>query len=394
MQLRRPLAIVIAAAGLWSTAIALAAPVTPENNPQKVQAQIRKLEADISRFRKMLDQTKGQKAGLERQLETNEKHISNLMKQVDKIEKKLRSGKKKISDLKNRQQALESAKETQKKWIVRQVRAAYRMGNQQYLEVMLSQQDPSEMSRMLTYYDYFNRARVARIAQYRHTIASLEQVSRQIAMQDTQLNGDRIDLKRQEANLQSTQRKRHLTLVALNRRIHETGSEISTRVRNKEHLEALLNRITQSIAGLPAPADMVPFAREKGKLLLPVAGRITNRFGAARDDGKLHWDGIFISAPAGTPVRAIDYGRVVFSNWLRGFGLLLIIDHGDGYMSLYAHNEILYTEVGDWVSAGEIVATVGDTGGQNRAGLYFEIRHKGIPTNPQLWCRARPKGRA
>ena len=161
-----------------------------------------------------------------------------------------------------------------------------------------------------------------------------------------------------------------------------------------ERLQALLDRITASIADLPTPGDTTPFVREKGKLLLPVSGRITDRFGTSRNNGKLRWNGIFIAAPRGAPVRAIHYGRVVFSDWLRGFGLLLIIDHGDGYMSLYGHNQVLYTEVGDWVTAGEIVATVGDTGGQNRAGLYFEIRYKGKPTNPQLWCQARPKHHA
>lgn len=122
---------------------------------------------------------------------------------------------------------------------------------------------------------------------------------------------------------------------------------------------------------------------------MPIAGRVTNRFGSARSSGKLRWNGVFIEAEPGTPVTAVHYGRVVFSDWLRGFGLLLIVDHGDGYMSLYGHNEVLYRETGDWVTAGETIATVGDTGGQNRSGLYFEIRHAGKPTDPQHWCRVR-----
>ena len=145
---------------------------------------------------------------------------------------------------------------------------------------------------------------------------------------------------------------------------------------------------------MPIPEDAEPFGAMQGKLYLPVTGRISHRFGNRRNQGKLRWDGVFIDADEGVPVHAVHYGRVVFSDWLRGFGLLVIINHGEGYMSLYGHNQALYRQTGEWVHAGEVIATVGDTGGQSRTGLYFEIRIAGEPSDPQKWCVARAQGAA
>ena len=139
--------------------------------------------------------------------------------------------------------------------------------------------------------------------------------------------------------------------------------------------------------------DSIPFESMKGQLMLPVAGTISQSFGADRNIGKMRWRGIFIDAPEGEPVHAVHYGRVVFSDWLRGFGLLLIVNHGKGYMSLYGHNQTINREAGDWVLVGETIATVGNTGGQNKTGLYFEIRIDGTPADPQRWCQTRA-GRA
>jgi len=357
-------------------------------DPQKLQAQLKSLEADIAKFQKMLDQTKGQRDDLQNQLKQNEKKIGDLMKQIQEIQDKIDAGKHKVSSLKGRQQDLQDDKVAQQKLIAQQIRAAYRIGKQEYFKVVLNQQDPNQLSRMLTYYDYFNRARADQIDRYRDTISSLEQVKQQILVQNKTLDEDRQALAGQQAALLATQRNRQKTLVALNEQIRQTGSEIDTRRKDRSRLQALLDQITQSIANLPTPTDTLPFAGERGKLPMPVVGTIANQFHAARNDGKLRWDGILIEAPAGTPVKAIHYGRVVFSDWLRGFGLLLIIDHGDGYMSLYGHNQVLYQEVGDWVTAGQTIATVGDTGGQKRPGLYFEIRHKGKPADPLRWCKA------
>ena len=164
---------------------------------------------------------------------------------------------------------------------------------------------------------------------------------------------------------------------------------LENRIKDQRNLEDLLNRIAEGVVNLPTQGDTIAFSSRKGSLLMPVSGTIKSRYGSRRGDGKLKWDGVVISAATGDPVHAVHYGRVVFSDWLRGFGLLMIISHGEGYMSLYGHNQVLYRETGDWVTAGEVIAAVGDTGGQLEAGLYFEIRNGGKPTNPQQWCKVR-----
>lgn len=386
------LAIVLASLSSLPATTATAA--EDQGDPAKVQAQIKQLEAEITKFKHMLEQTKGERDELQDTLEKNEKEISDLMKKIQDLQQKIDAGKNKVSQLQDEQQDLRVARNQQQGLIAKQVRAAYRIGNQEYMKVVLNQQDPNQLSRMLNYYDYFNRARAEQVKKYRSTIARLEDVKQQIVTENNTLQANQQSLRDKGNELRVTQAERQKTLLALNADIKRTGSAISDRTRNRERLEALLERITDDIANLPTPDDTVPFAQEKGKLLLPVAGTITNHFGSARNDGKLRWRGIFIAADAGTPVRAIHYGRVVFSDWLRGFGLLLIINHGNGYMSLYGHNQVLYREVGDWVTAGETIATVGDSGGQKRPGLYFEIRHAGKPANPQLWCQARPAGNA
>lgn len=375
---------------MWQSALA-----EPARDPQQLQEQLRELEAEIQKFRDMLEETRGERAKLESTLEANEKEISELLKRIEQIQKDIEAGEDRISELRTEQRELELARQEQQRLIEKQIRAAYEIGNQEFLKVVLNQEDPDQIARMVTYYDYFNRARAAQISEFRKTIADLDDVTRQIAARNRTLAADRLELGSRKTALEAVRADKERTLLALNREIRETGSALELREQDRERLEALLERITAGIVNLPTPADTVPFEERRGQLLLPVAGKITNRFGTQRSaGGRLRWNGIFIEAEAGEPVAAVHYGRVVFSDWLRGFGLLLIINHGDGYMSLYGHNQVLYREPGDWVTAGEIIATVGDSGGQQRSGLYFEIRHAGKPADPQHWCQARPGGTA
>lgn len=360
----------------------------PGDDPAAVQKQLDALEAEIQKFREMLEATRGERSKLEENLETNEKEISDLLKKIEQIEKDLKSVENKVSALTEQRVDLEHARSEQQALIARQIKAAYKMGRQEFLKVVLNQEDPDEMSRMLTYYDYFNRARTDQVERYKRTISELTRVTTALEVQNRELETNRLTLANEQRSLERARTEKQATLSSLNQEIARTGSLLDVREKDRERLEALLERITAGIINLPTPQDTVPFANRRGDLVLPVVGQVTNRFGSTRSEGKLRWNGVFIEARQGEPVTAVHYGRVVFSDWLRGFGLLLIINHGDGYMSLYGHNQVLYRETGDWVIAGETIATVGDSGGQNRAGLYFEIRHAGKPTDPQLWCKA------
>lgn len=354
-----------------------------------LEAQIKAMEEEIHKYKELLQSTQGQHSDMENDLEKTEKNVNELKKKVDGIETELSNGEDKISALKNQQKELRGKKTEQQDYIEKQVQAAYKIGKQEYLKVVLNQEDPNEMSRMLTYYDYLNRARAEEVSKFRETLTQLTKVADSIELLNIQLTENRIELDQQYAVLKLEKDKKEMLLKSLNQRIATTGGELTKLTTDRSRLEQLLQRIHQ--ADIPIADSSAPFKGMKGELQLPVSGIISQSFGDNRNIGKMRWRGVFIEAPEGEPVHAIHYGRVVFSDWLRGFGLLLIVNHGQGYMSLYGHNETIKRETGDWVTAGETIATVGDTGGQNKTGLYFEIRIDGDPADPQLWCQVRDR---
>ncbi len=373
--------------------LAMATPVFAEvssSDPEKLKQELESLEAEIAKFQELMKNTENQKSDLEDTLEVNEKSIGRILKKIKQIQEDLVRSEDKLSSLTGEQNQLNKQKAIQQDHIIQQIRASHELGNQQYLKVVLNQEDPNQLARMLTYYDYFNRARLERIESYEATIAELDIIEAKITAQVLSLNNQQMQLDEQKSGLLVVQAQKELVLVALNEEISRTGDAIEKRESDRERLEALLERIVAGIANLPTSADAVPFSNMRGNLFLPAAGKIIRTFGARRSEGKLRWDGVLIKTDEGEPVHSIHYGRVVFSDWLRGYGLLLIINHGEGYMSLYGHNQVLFRETGDWVTAGELIANVGNSGGQRESGLYFEIRSAGKPSDPQLWCHARP----
>ena len=355
----------------------------------EIEARLKALEKEISEYKETLDNTQGQKSEIEATLERNEQGINKLINEIDTIEKELDNTNDKVSSLTAKQKELLTVKSEQQYDIEQQIRAAYKIGSQEYLKVLLNQEDPNEIARMLTYYDYFNQARSRQIESYNLTLLDLGRVTQQLAEETGVLESQRRALGEQQKNLANVQKEKQMTLKALISQISTAGSALLKLEQDRGSLEQLLGKLEENLGKLDAPRSAQPFAGMQGKLLLPVSGRISHRFGNQRNQGKLRWHGIFIDAAEGESVHAVHYGRVVFSDWLRGFGLLMIISHGEGYMSLYGHNQALFRKTGDWVSAGEIVAAVGDSGGQDKTGLYFEIRIDGKPNNPQNWCVTR-----
>jgi septal ring factor EnvC (AmiA/AmiB activator) len=362
-------------------------------DPAQIQQELDALEAEIQKFRQMLKRTEGERSELESSLETNEQDINTILKRIESIQTNLKKGEDKLSSLSGEQTELEGLKVTQQKQIGQQIRAAYELGQQPYLKVLLNQEDPQKMERMLSYYAYMTEARQVEIETYESTITQLANLELLIEAQNQSLLDQRMQLQVQQSGLLDARQEKQQVLALLNQEIRAAGNELERRLEDRQRLDDLLNRITTSIAKLTPQTDTRPFAEMRGNLLLPVDGRVSQAFGSRKADGKLRWNGLLIEAAEGEPVHAVHYGRVVFSDWLRGFGLLMIVSHGDGYMSLYGHNQVLYRETGDWVAAGEAISAVGNTGGQSGFGLYFEIRAAGKPFDPQLWCQARSDSR-
>ena len=243
------------------------------------------------------------------------------------------------------------------------------------------------MARVLAYYRYFFQARNELVARYRETLRQLQELEQRIAGTLDQLAGQQATLEEQQAQLVTAQASREQAVAQLSDSIHSKAEQLRQMEQDRKELESLIAAIERAVADLDVPDDYQPFESARGKMPWPLAGKRANNYGRPRNDGKMRWQGVVIPAKEGTSVTAIHHGRVVYADWLRGSGLLLIIDHGDGYMSLYAHNQSLLREVGEWVKAGTSISTVGNSGGQEESALYFEIRHQGKPTNPGLWCK-------
>ncbi|MYM64098.1 peptidoglycan DD-metalloendopeptidase family protein [Pseudomaricurvus sp. HS19] len=352
------------------------------------QAKINQLQQSIKQLQQELQKAKGSRDQLQSDLQSSEVDISETLKKIEQLKGELASQKKQLTQLNRKQDELQAASSEQQRYIAQDINAAYRLGSQSQLKLLLNQQQPETVARMNKYYSYFLNARSSRVDAYLETIAELNIVRPQIEARTRALEENSRQLQQRRQQLLARQKERTETLARLNASISRKDEELKQQSQDKQRLEKLLEEVTAAIANLALPTDGEPFAKLRGRMPFPAKGRLLNRFGSSRLEGKLRWEGVMIGAREGTPVHAIHHGRVVFSDYLRGHGMLVIIDHGDGYMSLYAHNQSLLRETGDWVSSGEVIAKVGNTGGQSQSALYFEIRHNGKPTNPARWCKA------
>lgn len=362
------------------------APAATDEEAQ-YEAQLKQLQGNISALQKQLNQVKTDRGRLLKELKDAEVSIGALLSEIDKTSKALRQQQTQLDQLNSEQLQLQNRLADQQQQIAQYINAAYRLGQQSQLKLLLNQEQPEQVARMNRYYQYFADARAKQIDTFFKTIDELEAIKPQIETRHQQLRRNQQQLKQSHQRLAEQQSQRQSTLSRLEQSISTKDQQLQSLVQDKKQLERLLEEVTKSIATLSLPAEGKSFKSRYGDLALPASGKIIKRFGQAKVADKLKWEGILIQARAGTEVQAVHYGRVVFSDYLRGHGLLLIIDHGDGYMSLYAHNQALLKDTGEWVNSNEVIARVGNTGGQTQSALYFEIRHQGKPADPAKWCR-------
>jgi len=267
-----------------------------------------------------------------------------------------------------------------------QVRSAYRMGSQSRIKLVLNQDDPVRLGRMLAYYDYLNRAQVDKISGLREALTTLEGMQQSIDRELLRVENVQNKQSAVLNQLKQQREERNILLTQLSSQIDSEESRLQELEQNRRDLETLLERLSDVLADIPADlGSRVGVAKRKGRLPPPVTGPVRHAFGQRRAGG-LHWRGWLIGAETGTEVKSVAYGRVAFADWLRGYGLLMIIDHGQGYLSLYAHNESLLREAGAWVEPGEIISIVGSNPGSDQ-GLYFELRKNGKAVDPAAWLK-------
>ncbi len=358
-----------------------------QSDEEQARKELEALKREIADINRSLQADRGRRDTLQNQLREAEKELGQVQRSIRETEARIASGQRELATLDQRRNDLRLARDDQQARIAAEMRMAWQLGQQGQVKVLLNQEDPQTVARTLAYYRYFFDARKTLIDRYRETLTELAAVQSQILDTNEQLDREKAELEQRQASLEQARKNREMAVAALSTRIEDQGTRLKAMEENRRELERLLANIERAIEELEVPDNYQDFAAARGQMPWPVAGKPSNRFGRARNDGKMRWQGVNIPAKEGDTVRAIHHGRVVYADWFRGSGLLMIIDHGNGYMSLYAHNQSLLMDVGEWVTAGTPISTVGNSGGQDRAALYFEIRHQGKPTDPSRWCR-------
>jgi septal ring factor EnvC (AmiA/AmiB activator) len=327
--------------------------------------------------------TNKQRSAIEQQLKSDDLAIANITKKINNIERDLVVTQTEILTLKSEKDRLTQSKNRQEQLLAKQLRSAYTAGQHDYLKLLLNQDKTDKIQRTLSYYQYLNEARIKEITDFNQTIAQLLEVSTQhqtkIETLDTLKNQQVLESKSLNAN----KKQRSKTLNTLSKQLLSSQQLLDKLKAEENNLNQALNKLA---AIIKAEIDLTGLSKLKNRLSWPVKGKLLHSFGSKKQ-GYLTWKGVLISAPISRQVNTIHNGTVLFSDWLKGYGLLTVIDHGSGYMSLYAHNQTLLKSIGDRVETGEPIALVGQSGGQTSSGLYFEIRHQGKALNPKLWCR-------
>jgi len=364
----------------YSTAVAAAS---------QSEEQLRALRTRIDALQTDLNETRGERDEARAQLRESERRIGHQFKSLRDTEARQKSESTRLTSLQQARTRSRAELGARRQELEQAVRAAYALGQQDYLKLLLSQDDPARVSRTLTYYRYLTQARAARIEGIETTLSRLDVLEKQIAERVQELATLRTRQLEQKTALEAARAERRVLLAQLNERVRNRSQEVERLKRDEDRMARLVRELRTELNRTPAlePSAGRPAAGKGGRWRLPVQGRLVARFGSPKEIGDLRWRGIFLAASEGQEVKAVTRGRVAYADWLRGFGLLVVLDHGDGLMTLYGHNQSLYKGVGDRVEAGEAIAASGNTGGPAQPGLYFEIREHGEPRNPLDWCR-------
>ncbi|MFP4079419.1 MAG: murein hydrolase activator EnvC family protein [Ectothiorhodospira sp.] len=354
------------------------------------EAAARRLEAvqeAIGRVQTRLEEARGERGRQEAALRQSEKALSQASQALAQSETRLRETARRLETVERREEESRERLRTQRQALATLLRSAHRAGGGDTLKVLLQQEDPARMERMIVYYRHFTRARGERIESTRQALAGLERVREDLEALRAEQARLRAERTRRQEVLEAARRERARALTALEAEIEASGEKLERLRADRKSLEELIETLDATLSDIPDRSLMDhPFADRRGKLPFPTDSRLVQGFaGDGGDKEEQRRRGVVLEAAPGDPVHAVHPGRVAFADWMRGYGMLVILDHGDGYMTLYGDNETLHYTPGDWVDAGEVIAQAAGSGGR-RGGIYFEIRHDGTPVNPSKWC--------
>ncbi len=344
-----------------------------------------RLVRKINEIEKDLSNKERQRAQWELDLQDEDQAVARIAGEVEKAGEQLASTNHAIAEVEAEQQQLERKRIRQAEKIAEHLAASYRMSGEDYVKLLLNQRSPEQLNRLMRYHRYFTNARMAVIDDYQATLDAMADNRFRLETQREDAEAKQRELAERQRNLGRQRKSREAMIAELNAQVEDQAAQLRRLNNDRTRLEALLAELKRRSTELDGDA----FVARKGQLPWPLKGRLVNAFGASRADGRLSWTGVVIAADEGDPVQAVFRGRVVFANSLRGFGLLTIIDHGGGYLSLYGHADMLMKTEGEWVESGETIARAGNSGAQTRTGLYFEVRHNGVARDPIGWLAKR-----
>lgn len=365
----------------------------PDAGLTKVKEQeLEEVRAQISALKKSMDRRAAERDKITASLQSAEVRIAEKHINLAELERQRAFSEREKAKLESRLAEREAQLEIENDQLVAQVRAVYTNGGQERIKLLLNQRDPAELGRLLTYYKYMSDYRGANIEVVTELIRALAELRAAAAAEEDRIVRLARARTAELAELNAAQTKRRQLLVSLNTQIKSEGTEIERLAAEEKDLARLIAELTSILSDYPITSEE-PFSHLKGRLTWPVAGRLLHDYGQPRASGALKWRGVVLAAQRGREVRAVYHGRVVFADWLAGMGLLVIVDHGEGYMSLYGYNETILKSTGDWVAPGDAIATVGESGGQSQVGLYFELRKGTRPIDPRQWISRQPSAR-
>jgi septal ring factor EnvC (AmiA/AmiB activator) len=348
------------------------------------EAELRQVRTRIESIRKQIHADAERRDALTGQLKSADLQIQSARERLAEVRARRIDSEQKLAGLKTEQTQTQREVADQREALASELKVAYMNGRQEQLKLLLNQQDPAAAGRMMAYHGYFGRARAERITSITEHLAHLELLGERIAAETARLRSLEEENARDVKALAGARERRAQTLAEVQAKLRTRNDQLARLQSDAQALEKLVEQLRRAIEEFPELAEQ-PFHRVKGKLPWPVKGSLLAKFGQLRAGGPLKWQGLVIAADRGTQVRAPYYGRVVYADWLPGLGLLIVLDHGGGYMSLYGHNEQVYRRVGDRVAPGDVLAAVGEAAGLGRPGLYLEIRKGKQTLDPRDW---------
>jgi len=363
-----------------------AAAKTQSADTQKTEAELQAVKSEIERVTRQVSNDEVEKTKLSKELRTAELSVSKAREGLDEVRRQRSEAAAHRAALAAEKKQREADLAKDREALAGQLRAAYMIGREEPLKLLLNQKDPARAGRMFVYYSYFGHARAEQIHRIEENVSALDQLEGQLEAQDARLAELEKAQRSQLTGMEQARSQRSLVLANLQAESHNRSESLERLKSQQSGLEKLLKELRAALEKFPVDTHD-PFGGLRGRLAWPVAGKVVARFGETRAGG-VKWDGVLVATERGSPVRAVYQGRVIYADWLPGLGLLTIVDHGNGYMSLYGHNERLYKAVGEQVAAGDAIAEAGDSGGTTRPELYFEIRKGGRPVDPRPWFKA------